>query len=533
MADLPRKISELTELAAPASDDFLPIVDVSEPTLAQQNKRITTETLVGKAPFAQSGTGAIARAVASKLRDVVSVKDFGAVGDGVTNDAAAIQAAVNACAGGTIYFPHGTYIVASKVIFISGTHLKGESGQSIIKLATQNWPAQTGILFGGTLLADIELESLRINGNKGNIGANRSNLVVFYRCQKIKIKNCIFEDVEGISVLLSTDIDDVKIQDCQFLNCGGNPDNTDGYRKQAIAFTNSTPYRCKNAVIEGCYFYRQGLDCISLEDVDNVAVLNNVSVDSYTLIYNNPSPHFTTNLVVQGNVVGNCSEFGAGTAVPPVPFDLPNVKGLVVAGNSVYGCDTAAIGIFPGVRDALVAGNTIVNAMQNSNIRFCAIEINTSENVMVNNNVIRDTNTPSKTKFGIVVKTNAVNVFVSNNTIQNVSTSRFGYYVSDPYTGQVLSFTEPSQISSTTQIIDADASQRVTNEYSRRQILVEDSNPALKVTQTGAGNALEVSGKARFIPQAVPALAQAGEFYYDQATNKLRCYNGSTWNDLF
>jgi len=64
--------------------------------------------------FLQSGTGAVARTVQSKLRDVVSVKDFGAVGDGVTDDRAAFQAAVTAVIAsgrGTVCVPEGTYLI--------------------------------------------------------------------------------------------------------------------------------------------------------------------------------------------------------------------------------------------------------------------------------------------------------------------------------------------------------------------------------------------------------------------------------------
>jgi hypothetical protein len=64
--------------------------------------------------FIQEGTGAVQRTVESKLQDVVSVKDFGAVGDGTSNDTTKVQAAVNAVgAGGSVYFPKGIYYVTA------------------------------------------------------------------------------------------------------------------------------------------------------------------------------------------------------------------------------------------------------------------------------------------------------------------------------------------------------------------------------------------------------------------------------------
>ena len=57
--------------------------------------------------FLQAGTGATQRTALAKLRDTVSVKDFGAVGDGTTNDTAAMQAAHNT--GKVVFYPAGRY----------------------------------------------------------------------------------------------------------------------------------------------------------------------------------------------------------------------------------------------------------------------------------------------------------------------------------------------------------------------------------------------------------------------------------------
>ena len=78
--------------------------------------------------FTQTGTGAVARTVASKEKDVISVKDFGAKGDGTTDDTAAIQAAINSVIVGTtgksgvgvfqttIEFPCGIYVITSTLV---------------------------------------------------------------------------------------------------------------------------------------------------------------------------------------------------------------------------------------------------------------------------------------------------------------------------------------------------------------------------------------------------------------------------------
>ena len=71
------------------------------------------------------GTGAVATTVQSKLREFVSVKDFGAVGDGLTDDTSAFQSAINT--GRRIIVPKGVYILSQSLnIITNGQQIHGE-----------------------------------------------------------------------------------------------------------------------------------------------------------------------------------------------------------------------------------------------------------------------------------------------------------------------------------------------------------------------------------------------------------------------
>lgn len=95
--------NSITGLVALTAGDVVEVLAFSQVSLLA----IPSSTVT----FTQSGTGAVQRTVESKLKDVVSVKDFGAAGDGTTNDTAAIQAAINYAVSNAVelYWPAGSY----------------------------------------------------------------------------------------------------------------------------------------------------------------------------------------------------------------------------------------------------------------------------------------------------------------------------------------------------------------------------------------------------------------------------------------
>lgn len=126
--------------------------------------------------FLQTGTGATTRTVDAKLKEIISVKDFGATGDGSTDDTAAIALAIAATPTyGLLIFPSpGTYRTTSTTLIQKNISIEMQ-GTSVINYVTAaNTPA---ILFDYPMNnVSLELSVNRATRN-WSVGADG---IVFY-----------------------------------------------------------------------------------------------------------------------------------------------------------------------------------------------------------------------------------------------------------------------------------------------------------------------------------------------------------------
>lgn len=132
--------------------------------------------------------------LSSNLEDVVSVKKLGAIGNGKTNDSAAIQSAIdqlNQRGGGVLYFPKGTYIISSPIVVNNNIRIKGSGKYSSILKIKGNIKAID--LSSKHAKVGVVVESLGIvgTGEKGQIGIDAYYFVNGSYIQDIRI-----EDVE-------------------------------------------------------------------------------------------------------------------------------------------------------------------------------------------------------------------------------------------------------------------------------------------------------------------------------------------------
>lgn len=160
-------------------------------------------------------TDIVVYAVIATGEGTFNVRDFGATGDGTTNDTAAVQAAVTAAAGGVVVFPPGTYLIPTTVtVALANTTIQGMPGAILNGNGT-----------GSTAILELQGSNCTVTGLRF---VNRASASAF------------------IAIGQAVSIENVRIRDCYF---GGS-----GTETRAIYYPSSRSGSVKNFHISQCTF---------------------------------------------------------------------------------------------------------------------------------------------------------------------------------------------------------------------------------------------------------------------------------------
>lgn len=245
------RITDYTELTSPGATDVLPIVDVSDPTQSPDGttKKITIDNLIagqtlvlsvnnqtgdvtldatavgadpaGSAATAQSAAETYAAAqataaqnaaesyaaglVAGAPTDLFNVKSYGAVGNNIADDTAAINAAIAAAGaaagGGIVYCPAGTYRTTGGHVLPLNVSVIGE-GKTTTTFNHRG--VSTYCFFAGSLTGGPNppncmgrLAGFTVSGQSGGNGTGSFGTQI-----GIKILNCLFFHVQDVHFTL-------------------------------------------------------------------------------------------------------------------------------------------------------------------------------------------------------------------------------------------------------------------------------------------------------------------------------------------
>ena len=232
--------------------------------------------------------------VDSKLKKstCVSIKSFGAVGDGTTDDTDALLAA--AASGELVYFPQGTYILGAQISQTTGLYWFGDnSRKTIIKLIPKDksMPEEYGgnTVYNCYMIAqtrdnygyDTYITGITLDGNKdafdadslGNGASRRDHITCLnlYRPDSVYLHDVIVKNalIDGCYIYKPSGV--CKVSDCTFELNGYYQEDASGFyleganRRTIIA----------NCTFEGNGFHGLLMGGVSGATVSNISLRNN------------------------------------------------------------------------------------------------------------------------------------------------------------------------------------------------------------------------------------------------------------------
>jgi hypothetical protein len=160
----------------------------------------------------------------------INVRDYGAVGDGVTDDTAAVQAAINAAGSGLVVFPSGVFMIRGVKVNNKGTAIRGD-GRFGTRIKRLSGSAPLIDMSGsGTNIGHLRYDTIsnfQIDGN------NMPGVLI----RSYYADSCVYREVSFINCP-GLAVDFVEVWDTRFENCTW--EHCGSLTEPASMFRNST-----------------------------------------------------------------------------------------------------------------------------------------------------------------------------------------------------------------------------------------------------------------------------------------------------